>query len=225
MVLMDLMFDIIIAISEETRRKRRASEQFYLRLTEIELQVLQWGEAVQDNARNDLVMKFKAVKHKATMFMQKYSRMDYIVLTFRIHAMETEKLEIIEEIDHLLRMLSLIGCTTAINRTATAEKNVERMTIQVEHVRSDFKLVHDQISKQTAEQKNEATTIGVIEEQAPASAVPISSEETTDILAGKEPDAHVPASKVHRSRRDTATSVRAKPSNARGFIQRKARLG
>jgi hypothetical protein len=140
----------IFELREAIRHQRRVNKQTYLQLTEIhvELQLLERNGPLSDDAtirRNATVKKFSAAMKSFSLYLQKYNDVNRFIRFFKRGEMETERLQIVAEIDHLFHMLQLATTVTVMSAKTSAAKNAAKFLSKLEDVHSDVKLTHDQV--------------------------------------------------------------------------------
>ncbi|KAG2521010.1 hypothetical protein BBO99_00006935 [Phytophthora kernoviae] len=140
----------IFELREAIRHQRRANKQTYLQLTEIhvELQFLERHGPLHGDAtlrRNATLKKFTSAVAKFSAYLEKYNDMKPFFRLFKRGDMETERQEIVSEIDQLFRMLGLATTVTVMNASNAATKNASNLLSKLEDVHKDVKLTHAQV--------------------------------------------------------------------------------
>ncbi|EGZ29009.1 hypothetical protein PHYSODRAFT_474647 [Phytophthora sojae] len=137
----------IYALRKAILRQRRVNEETYLQMMEIFVE-LHSSEGVQVNAtlrRTAAVEKFSEAVIKFSSYLQKYDHMCRVVRLFKLAAMEEERLEIVGEIDQVLRMLNFASAVTVMNGAVAVSRNTARLRAKLEEMHGDIKLGHDQL--------------------------------------------------------------------------------
>ncbi|KAE8992669.1 hypothetical protein PF005_g18513 [Phytophthora fragariae] len=130
-------------------RQRHVNPLTYMQMMEIYV-VLHSSEGVQVNdvlQRTAAVEKFSAAVNKFLKYLEKFNDMHRIVRLFKFSEMEEQRLEIVEEINQLLKMLNLASAVTVMDGAVAASRNNAWIRKKLKAMHGDIKLGHDQILK------------------------------------------------------------------------------
>ncbi|KAG7377435.1 hypothetical protein PHYPSEUDO_011638 [Phytophthora pseudosyringae] len=129
------------------RHQRRKNRKTYMRMMEIcvELDLSGPLRANPTLQRTHAIEKFAAAVASFKSYLRKYDDMHRVVRIFKHTIMEEERLNIVDEIDKLYRLLNLATVVAVMNGQASASSNTAQLFAKLGNMHSDIKLSHDQI--------------------------------------------------------------------------------